>query len=185
MRIVGVIMARPQYSTKVIDIKRNDINTGLGFSVSTREELDVFLEIPAQSAIYIQGFTGSKQITMFARGYQLFNDAGNGGIEVDISLFQHCTSDTNGSDRVIFNLAHTDEMSEFKVHTDPQNIVLGEYRADLSGTVKTVNKEVSVSVDSSNEYIMPLNDKSIIMVENFGLDELLIAFNWQYVEKGV
>ena len=41
-------MARPQYTLKTIDVQKSDIDNGLGFSVSTREKLDVYLEIPAQ-----------------------------------------------------------------------------------------------------------------------------------------
>lgn len=57
-------------------------------------------------------------------------------------------------------------------------------RDDLSSSILTVNKEVLTSVDANSEYIMPLNDKSIIEVQNYlTVDAIKIAFNWRYVER--
>lgn len=177
-------MSRAQYALKTQDEKNSDMHNGYAYSVSTREKLTPYINIPAQSAIYIQGKTVNKMIEMFRRGYEIVNDSGVAGIDVEISLYQNCTSDTDDSNVDTFNLSNDVGVGSLLIHTNPQNVVLGDYRGDLSKAVKTEAKAVYEGVDSESEYIMPLNDKSVIVIENFTTNVLGIAFYWQYIEKG-
>lgn len=177
-------MPRQQYSYTVQDKIDHDMHNDRGFSVSTREKLTPYLTIPPQSSIKIQGMTQDKQIEMFARGFEILNDVGNQGVDVEISLYQECTSDTNDSNVTDFSLSNTGESGSLLIHTNPQNVVIGVYRGDLSSSLLTVNKEVQKGVDSESEYLMPLNDKSIIEIENFNtVDALKIALYWRYIER--
>lgn len=177
-------MPREEYSVKTQNKIDHDIHNGRGFSLSTKTNIVEYLEIPPQSSIKIQGMTQGKQIEMFARGYEVVNDNGNQGIDIQISLYQNCTSDTDVANVVDYSLNNNGENGSLLVHTNPINVVLGDYRGDLSSSVKTINKEVSKGVDASSEYLMPLNDKSIIEVQNFlSVDIIKIAFYWRYVER--
>lgn len=177
-------MPREEYSQKTQNKIDHDIHNGRGYTLSTKTNIVEYLEIPPQSAIKIQGKTQDKLIEMFARGYEVVNDDGNQGIDIQISLYQDCTSDTEISNVQNFSLDNSDGIGSLLVHTNPLNVVLGTYRGDLSTSIKTINKEVSKGVDASSEYIMPLNDKSIIEVQNFlTVDTIKIAFYWRYVER--
>lgn len=178
-------MPRQEYSVKTQSKTDHDIHNGRGYSLSTKTALVEYLEIPPQSAIYIQGKTQDKQIEMFSRGFEVVNDSGNQGIDIAISLYQGCTSDTEVSNVLDHSLNNSGGVGSLLVNTNPLNVVLGTYRGDLSNSVYTQNREVSKSVDADSEYIMPLNDKSIIEVQNFlNIDTLKIAFYWRYVERG-
>lgn len=177
-------MPRSVYTRKTQDKVISDVENGIGFSATTREKLTPYLTVPSQGSIMIQAIVGNKKTIMFSRGYDILNDAGVEGIDLDISLYQDCTSDTEDGNIDMFNLANTNDQPKLMIHTNPQNVVLGTYRGDLSNSIYTELKAVNRSVNVEKEYIMPTNEKDILLIENYNANnDIKIAFIWQFIER--
>ncbi len=176
-------MARAPFVRKSVDKRTCDIENGNGYSVSTKEIIAT-LTVPAQGSIYIQAKTGNVPITMFSRGYEVHNHSGNQGIDLGIDLYQGCTSDTNDGNLTNYSLSNNGDNSTLQFNTNPLNVVLGSYRGDLSNTIETTTKVVTQSVNLDKEYIMPLNEKDILLIQNFNtIDDIEIALTWQFLER--
>lgn len=174
-------MSREQWTNKVQ--QKHDIENGISYSVSTKE-LTPTITVPAQGAIYLQAITPNNPVVIFQRGFEVYNEVGNQGIDLSIKLYQGCTSDTDTGNLTNYNLSNEPDKSGLKIHTNPLNVVLGNYRGDLSSAIYTESKVVSKSIDTSKEYVMQLNDKNILLIENYNTtDELEIAFSWQFSER--